>query len=105
MSDDPTKKLPGEGDDSAGNEDRLDLLINMVQSLATRMQNIEAEFHGVKTRLETLEQTVSARLYETKPLWERALAEIAETRADMKEYFQRFSSKVDILTRDVFAVR
>ena|SRR5438309_12012329 len=97
MSDDLTEKLPGGQDD-----DRIGALISAVQSMSAR--------------LETLEKTVNDRLYDTKPIWERALAEIAEARADLKaeiaelrsemrDGFRTLGSKMDVLNEDVLTVR
>src|SRR5712692_5927778 len=106
MSDDPTKKLPGEQD-----ADRISALISAVQSMST-------DFQEVKVRLEALEKTVNERLYDTKPIWERALAEIAEARAEvaetraelkaeiaelrseMRDGFRTLGSKMDVLNED-----
>jgi chromosome segregation ATPase len=100
MSDDPTKKLPGEQD-----ADRISALISAMQSMSARF--------------EALEKTVSERLYDTKPIWERALAEIAEIRSElaetrgeiaelrseMRDGFHTLGSKMDVLNQDVLTVR
>jgi chromosome segregation ATPase len=97
MSDDPTKSLP-----AAEDADRMSALISAVQSMSVR--------------LEALEKTLNDRLYDTKPIWERALAEIAETRADLKaeiaelrsemgDGFRTLGSKMDVLNQDVLTVR
>ena len=108
MSNDPTKKLPG-GQDA----DRISVLIGAVQSMS-------ADFQEVKVRLEALEKTVNDRSYDTKPIWERALAEIAATRAELKaeiaetraqlrsemrDGFRTLGSKMDVLNEDVLTVR
>ena len=43
--------------------------------------------------------------YDAKPIWERVLAEIAETRNEMKEGFQRVSDKIDILNKNILEVQ
>jgi archaellum component FlaC len=48
-------------------------------------------------RLEKLE----AKQYETKPIWERALAEILE----VKEELASLGRKFDVLSRDMIALR
>ncbi len=119
MSNDPTKRLPGEQD-----ADRISVLISGVQSMS-------ADFQEVKVRLEALEKTFNERMYDTKPIWERALAEIAETRAELKaeiaetraalkaeiaetraelrsemrDGFRTLGSKMDVLNEDVLTVR
>jgi archaellum component FlaC len=73
---------------------------------------ILARLDSIDSRLTTLEQKVDARSYETKPIWERALKEIAETRAEMNAGFERMDArfemleqKLEILTDDVLTVR
>ncbi|HYG83189.1 MAG TPA: hypothetical protein VD861_22515 [Pyrinomonadaceae bacterium] len=67
-------------------------------------------------RRETLEEKVDRRLRETKPIWERALAEIAGLRTEMREGFEkvrgelnhglrRVDLKIDILNHDIPEVR
>lgn len=61
MSADLTKRL-------SGNDDaRLDQIISMLSSLDSPVQKLEE------------------RHCDTKPIWERALAEIAETRAELSQ--------------------
>ena len=92
MSDDLTHKLPGDRETIAPqDEDRIGLLViavqslsSAVQSLSIEVQSLSSDVHEVKARLEALEKTVTERSFETKPIWERALAEIAATRAELK---------------------
>ena len=93
MSNDLTQKLPGDKESiPPQDDDRISLLIiavqtlsTSVQSLSTNFQLLSTDFQEVKVRLEALEKTVNVRSLETKPIWERALAEIAETRAELGE--------------------
>ena len=79
MSNDLTQKLPGDKQpNTPEDDDRMSVLIGAVQSLSSDIQE-------VKVRIETLEKTINARSLETKPIWERALAEIAETRGELAE--------------------
>ena len=85
MSDDLTQKLPGGKEPSAPQDDnRISLLVIAVQSLSSEVQSLSSDVHEVRARLEALEKTVTERSFETKPIWERALAEIAATRAELK---------------------
>ena len=128
MSDDPTKDLPGDRKEISGkqDDDKIDVLVGAVQSLATDFQalsahvqtlsagfqTLSADVQEVKTRLTALEKTVNERSYETKPIWERALAEIAATRAElaetrtelkseMKDGFRKLGAKMDVLNSDL----
>lgn len=86
MSDDLTQKLPGDKEPIAPqDDDRISLLVIAVQSLSSAVQSLSSDVREVKDRLEALEKTVIQRSFETKPIWERALAEIAETRAELGE--------------------
>lgn len=128
MSDDLTQKLPGDKEPSPAQEDdRISLLIIAVQSLSTDFQSLSTDFQSlstafqeVKVRLETLEKTVTERSFETKPIWERALAEIAATRAElkaelaearaelraeMKDGFRKVSLKIELLNEDSLTLR
>ncbi|MEJ7578014.1 MAG: hypothetical protein WKF74_13540 [Pyrinomonadaceae bacterium] len=64
------------------------------------------------TRLEKLE----TRAYDTKPVWENALKEIADIRVEMREGFEKVHSeietgsrrverKIDILNQNILNVR
>jgi chromosome segregation ATPase len=100
-------------------EKRLDLLIGMVETLAADLQNVKDDLrnvkddlrnvkddlHGVKIRLENLENTVNERLHDTRPMWERTLAEIAELKSEMQEGFYNFGTRIELLLRDMFALR
>src|SRR5437870_8094498 len=70
MSDDTTRKLSGDGNEPIDAK-RFDALVDAVQSMSVR--------------LEAIEKAVTARAYDTKPIWEQALAEIAGTRAELAE--------------------
>ncbi len=122
MNDDATGKIPdGEAESSgSGNTgDRIGMILGLVQSMGTNLED-------VKGRLTTLEKTVGERLYDTKPIWERALAEIAEVRlevtqirtemagmgsdvaglrSEMGDGLHKLGKKIELLIEDVFAVR
>src|ERR1041384_3076475 len=96
MSEETTQNLP--------NDDLKRILV--------RLDSIDAGLVGVNTRLEQLE----ARAYDTKPIWENALKEIAEIRVEMREGFEksrsdtetglrRLERKIDILNKNILEVR
>jgi septal ring factor EnvC (AmiA/AmiB activator) len=86
MSDDLTQKLLG-GIEPIGphDGDKISVLISAVQLLSANFQSLSTGFREVEVRLAALEKTVTERSLETKPIWERALSEIAETRAELAE--------------------
>ncbi len=66
-----------------------------------RFDAIDARLNDVDTRLQKLE----ARQYDTKPIWENALTEIKELRAEMNERFDDVEGKIDVLSRDMLQLR
>src|SRR5829696_3448132 len=77
MSDDTTKKFRGsenESSDPMNVGNRIGTLIGLVQTMGASLED-------VKGRISALEKTVGERLYDTRPIWERALAEIVELRS------------------------
>jgi chromosome segregation ATPase len=83
------------------------------------LRRILARLDSIDTRLEKLE----ARAYDTKPIWENALKEIAEARVEMRDDFEkvhveiekvgsevetgtrRVERKIDILNQNILDVR
>jgi hypothetical protein len=58
------------------------------------MRLILARLDSIDSRLTTLEDKVDKRLQETRPIWENALAQIAETRTEMFEGFERLQAEM-----------
>ncbi|HZM91268.1 MAG TPA: hypothetical protein VFF31_32400 [Blastocatellia bacterium] len=86
MSDDSTQKLPGDKEPTSPKvDDPIYALIIEVQSLSKSVQSLNATVKGFEVRLEAIERTATRNSLETKPIWERALAEIAETRGELTE--------------------
>jgi chromosome segregation ATPase len=73
MNEEPTKDLPGK----KSFEDRV----------FARFDAMDSRFDSVEARLEQLE----SRAYDTKPIWERALDEIQQTRQEVGELATRAS--------------
>ena len=137
MTDDPTKKLPSEENLRVYLDEKIGVLIGAIQSLSADSQELRADFQKLsadvqklsadfqelsadvqelKVRVEAVEKTVIERSMETKPIWERALAEIANLRAElaetkqehkteMKEGFAKLAMKVELLNEDSLTVR
>jgi len=66
-----------------------------------RLDSIDARLDSVDSRLEALELQAERRAIETKPIWERALAEIME----VKRGLENVERKIDVLSRDIVQVR
>lgn len=78
MSEEQTKDLDGK----TTFEERVFARFDMVEG---RFDAVDKRFDGIEGRLEKLE----ARAYDTKPIWERALKEILETRLEVGELNKR----------------
>jgi len=66
-----------------------------------RLDSIDARLDSVDARLLALELQAERRALETKPIWERALAEILE----VKRGLENVERKIDVLSHDIVQVR
>ncbi len=107
MSEETTQQLPN---------DILKLILARLDSKDGRFDSIDKRLSSMDARLTAVEEKVDRRMQETRPIWERALAEIAGLRAEMQEGFEkvhgelnhglrRIDRKVDILNHDILEVR
>jgi D-mannonate dehydratase len=64
-------------------------------------ERVFARLDSIDARLEALESQAERRALETKPIWERALAEILELRRNV----ENVERKIDVLSRDTVQVR
>ena len=118
MSEELTRELP----DGRSFEERVfarfDFLDGRFNAMDVRFDALEKRFDGVEKRLDAVEKrldSVDARLdaldirvqaleaiaLNTKPIWERALAEILEVKRAVKD----LTRKIDVLSQDVLQVR
>ena len=67
---------------------RFDAIDAGLSDLSARVQNLD-------TRVESLESESQRRAVETKPIWERALKEIAETRREVTETRREVTKRLD----------
>lgn len=92
--------------------DSMDVRFNSIdvrfETLETRFDArfdaIDARFEGVDARLDRVDsrvQALEAKALDTKPIWERALAEILEVKNGVEDIQRKF----EILTLDVMHVR
>jgi chromosome segregation ATPase len=63
--------------------DEFRQILAQLNSINARLDRVGSRLDNMDARLEQLE----ARDYDTKPIWENALKEIADTRAEMREGF------------------
>jgi hypothetical protein len=64
-------------------------------------ERILARLDSIDSRLQVLEEQSERRAMETKPIWERALAEILE----LREGVGNIERKIDVLSRDMIQLR
>lgn len=79
---------------------RFDTVDAGLRQLNARMDGLEARMESLETRVQRLEDESARRAVETKPIWERALAEIVAVRQEIAVLGQ----KVDALTERVDAL-
>jgi len=118
MSEDRTRDLP---DRRSFEErvfarfDRMDVGFDAVDGLFARFDArfdaMDARFDSVDARLLSLDtrvQVLEAKAYDTKPIWERALAEILEVKQGVEEVKGRVENierKFDVLALDMMQLR
>jgi hypothetical protein len=75
-------------------------------------ERVFARFDAIDARLGALEEQAERRAVETKPIWERALAEILEVRQGLDEFrgemndaLHNLSRKIGVLSEDMIQLR
>jgi len=79
-------------------------LTTMQTRFEARFEAIDVRFNAIDKRLENLDsrvQALEAKALDTKPIWERALAEILA----VKERVLSIERKFDVLTLDMMQLR
>ena len=84
-----------------------DSILNKLNQIITIIQSLDSRVQGVEARISALEIKVEERLYDTRPIWERVLTEIAELRAGqeqlrdtMWEGFHKVERRLMFLNKD-----
>jgi archaellum component FlaC len=80
---------------------RFDSIDARLNGMDVRLDGMDARLDSMDRRLEALEIESERRALETKPIWERALAEILE----VKEGLYNVERKLEVLSRDIIQVR
>jgi len=94
MSEDTTRNLP----DNRSFEERVFARFDAMEA------RFDARFNAIEKRLDNLDsrvQGLEAKALDTKPIWERALAEILA----VKERVESIERKLDVLTLDMMQLR
>jgi chromosome segregation ATPase len=71
-------------------------------------ERVFARFDAIDARLQTLENQAEQRALETKPIWERALAEILEVKerlSNLEQLSNQMVRKIDVLSKDMLNLR
>ena len=101
MNEDPTKELPQKRSfeeqvlaEFAALGSEVAALRSDVAEIRTQQSAMAKNIAGIDERLTSLEETVDARLKETRPIWEAVQAQI-----------EKLDQKFDIVIRDLYDVR
>jgi hypothetical protein len=71
-------------------------------------ERVLARLDAIDSRLQSLEQQAERRAAETKPIWERALAEVLEVKerlGALEQLSNQMVRKIDVLGKDMLALR
>ena len=101
MSEETTQNISNNGSFEERIFARLDSIDSRLQSFDSRMESFDA-------RLQALEIQAEKRALETKPIWERALAEIVEVKTrlgSLEQQSKLLVRKFDLLNRDILTWR
>lgn len=69
------------------------------------LENILKELREFRASIEIRLTALESKQYDTKPIWERALTEVAETRQEMNARFNDLDGRIVILGDDVLKLR
>jgi hypothetical protein len=90
MSEEPTQNFS----DGRTFEERV---LARLDSIDSRFDSLDTRLDSIEGRLQALEFQAERRAVETKPIWERALAEILEVKLSPENVERR----IDVLSRDM----
>jgi chromosome segregation ATPase len=75
------------------------------EMVLAQLASINSRLNSINSRLNSLEEQSERKALETKPIWERALAEIVELRQEMRDGFEGVEDKISVLNDDVLKLR
>lgn len=87
-----------------GIDSRFDAIETRFNAVDARFAAVDGRFDAIDGRLDRLDirvHSLEARALDTKPIWERALAEILT----VKESVENIERKFDVLTLDMMQLR
>jgi hypothetical protein len=94
MSEDLTKKLP------RSDSEKLNAILTTVGAMDTRLTVLEQNVTGLEHKLVGLEQKVEARLHDTRPIWHKLVADIAQLQTGQDAMLEQIG-KLSVTVRDV----
>jgi predicted transcriptional regulator len=86
MNEDLTKKLP------KSDSDKLSYVVTAVQDLTSRIKALDKRVEGLDKRVETLDEKVEERLYDTRPIWEQVVANVAQLQEGQQRIEEAFET-------------
>jgi seryl-tRNA synthetase len=87
MSEDLTKKLP------TNDSEKLTYVVIAVQDLASRLQALD-------NKVEALDNKVEERLYDTRPIWEQVVTNVAQLQ-ESQQRTEEQSREIRTILRDI----
>ncbi len=101
MSEERTQDIP----DPRSFEERV---FARFDALAKRFDGVDRRLDDLDARVQRMEEESERRAVETKPIWERALAEILKVQqglGEVKEEVKNLSRKIDVISYDMVQLR
>jgi len=108
MSEDLTKKLP------KTDSEKLNEILKTIHNLEGRfdkfegrLENFETRVTGIDSRLQRVEQTLEQRLHDTRPIWHKVVADIAQLQEGqnaLRETVAEIRSTVRDVNRDQIVI-
>src|SRR5574341_2900 len=89
-------------------DENLRSLGSRVESLDSRVQSLDARVESLDSRVGSLDsrvQVLESRAYDTKPIWEKALKEIADTRYALNDFKREVTERLDQIQMVVLETR
>jgi chromosome segregation ATPase len=84
---------------------RFDALDARFNSMESRFDRVEAGLRDLDARVQRLEEESARRAVETKPIWERVLKEIVDTRRELTHTRRELTRRLDRFESTVLEVR
>ena len=115
MSEDLTKKLPRSESETLNLiltsiqsiEGRFEKLEIRVENIDSRLERLEAKVERLEQKVERLDEKVEQRLYDTRPIWHKVVADIAQLQTGQDAIRAELSdlhSTVRDVTRDQIVI-